>query len=126
MPGPGSDRFRKALKTASSGDQSKYDQARHVQRKMERSGKSKQSSAKAAMAAAKGHLADGMSLEAAMEAALAELELPGGQEEEETPWMDTPYPTGKDPRYDERDGEMPTRQRLPGERTAIPPIGRKY
>lgn len=106
MPGKGSKKFKKALHTASGGSQSKYDQARAVQRSMERHGKSKQSAAKAAMAAAKGHLADGLSLEAALEAALDELELPDGREEKEKPWMDTPYPSSYVPHGGQRHREI--------------------
>jgi hypothetical protein len=115
MPGKGSERFAKALKTASGGKSKRLRQARHVQRSMEKQGLSKERAAKAAMAAAKGHLRDGMSLEAALETALSELELPSEYEEE------APYP-GSDPRYEE-EGD-PDRPR--GYRTAyLPPEPKK-
>ena len=121
MPGPGSKRFEKALHTASGGSKNRYNQARAVQRSMEKSGKSKHSAAKAAMAAA-----NGLSLEAALEAALSELELPQEEDPRDRSWTDTPYPTGKDPRYGDRDEEMPKNPRELGQRTAFPPSGRKY
>ncbi len=117
MPGKGSKRFAKALKTASGGNPKRLRQARHVQRSMEKSGRSKERAAKAAMAAAKGHLRDGMSLEAALEAALSELELPSGPQHGE--YEETPYPTGPDPRYGGEEGD-PTRPM--GHRTAYLPL----
>lgn len=120
MPGKGSEKFAQALKTASGGNDKRLRQARHVQKNMEKRGKSKTSAAKAAMAAAKGHIADGMSLEAALETALAELELPSGPSSGE--WQDTPYPRGPDPR------EAPV-DRPQGKRKAFnppPPKDKKF
>jgi hypothetical protein len=113
MSGKGSQRFAKALKTAAGGNAKKVRQARHIQKSVE-----KKHGKKRGGMAAMGAASEQMSLEAALD----ELELPSGPDPRDVPWQDTPYPTGKDPRYDLRDKEKPPiKLRKPGERTAITP-----